>query len=271
MIHDEREQASPVMPVPSNMAARVDGYAWARDTIGESGGTVYRLHGKAEEPDLYLKHGRDAIADDIVSEMVRLRWLAPHKVAPVVRSFVSNDSEAWLLMDALPGKTAYQLLEEFPDERMIVVDTITNFLRRLHDIPVAQCPFNSDHHLRLALAQKRMDAGLVDTEDFDGERSGCTAQQVWRDMTALLPLTPDPVVTHGDYSLDNLLLRNGDVVGCIDVGRAGIADRYQDLAILWNCLGEFGPEFQVRMLTRYGIYDADERKLRFHLMLDEFF
>ena len=46
MIHDDREEASPVMPVPSSMAARVDGYAWARDTNGESGGSVYASMGK---------------------------------------------------------------------------------------------------------------------------------------------------------------------------------------------------------------------------------
>lgn len=63
-------------------------------------------------------------------------------------------------------------------------------------------------------------------------------------MQGLLPLASDPVVTHGDYSLDNLLPHEGDVVGCIDAGRVGIADRYQDVAILWNCVGEFGTALQ---------------------------
>jgi aminoglycoside 3'-phosphotransferase-1 len=61
------------------------------------------------------------------------------------------------------------------------------------------------------------------------------------------------------------------VVGCIDVGRGGIADRYQDLAILWNCLGEFDGELQARLFQRYGIAEPDRRKLAFHLMLDEMF
>jgi len=33
------------------------------------------------------------------------------------------------------------------------------------------------------------------------------------------------VVTHGDLSLDNILLQEGKVVGVIDVARVGIADR----------------------------------------------
>jgi aminoglycoside 3'-phosphotransferase-1 len=64
---------------------------------------------------------------------------------------------------------------------------------------------------------------------------------------------------------------DGKVVGCIDVGRLGIADRYQDLAILWNGLGEFGEPIRKRLFTAYGIRHADEGKLQFHLLLDELF
>ena len=71
--------------------------------------------------------------------------------------------------------------------------------------------------------------------------------------------------------LDNLIFDEGKLIGCIDVGRVGIADRYQDLAILWNCLGEFSPSLQKRLFQKYGIDNPDMNKLQFHLMLDEFF
>ncbi len=90
-------------------------------------------------------------------------------------------------------------------------------------------------------------------------------------MQQLLPLKPDPVVTHGDFSLDNVLIGGGEVVGCIDVGRVGIGDRYQDIAILWNSLGEFGSSLQERLFEQYGIADPERGKLQFHLMLDELF
>jgi aminoglycoside 3'-phosphotransferase-1 len=116
-----------------------------------------------------------------------------------------------------------------------------------------------------------MNDGLVDADDFDDERKGLSAEQVWKEMHALLPLSSDPVVTHGDFSLDNLIFDKGELAGCIDVGRVGIADRYQDLAILWNCLGEFSPSLQKRFLQKYGMTYPDMNKLQFHLMLDEFF
>jgi aminoglycoside 3'-phosphotransferase I len=249
----------------------LDGYQWSRNTVGESGGAVYRLHRKAGFPDVYLKHGSGSVAEDITDEMARLHWLEGRLPVPAVLHFVRAPTEAWLLMQALPGRTAYQMLEASEDDHLAIVEALATFLRRLHAIPVHECPFNSDHTLRLPQARIRIDASLVDADDFDDERQGWTAEQVWQALQSRHPFAPDPVVTHGDFSLDNLLIHNGDVVGCIDVGRLGVADRYQDLAILWNCMGEFGSRLQDRLWQQYGLPEIDPGKLEFHLLLDELF
>lgn len=208
MSHIQRETSCSRPRLNANLDADLYGYRWARDNVGQSGATIYRLYGKPNAPELFLKHGKDALAA---------------------------------------------------------------FLRRLHSIPVCNCPFNSDRVFRLAQAQSRMNNGLVDASDFDDERNGWPVEQVWKEMHKLLPFSPDSVVTHGDFSLDNLIFDEVNLIGCIDVGRVGIADRYQDLAILWNCLGEFSPSLQKRLFQKYGIDNPDMNKLQFHLMLDEFF
>lgn len=246
-------------------------YQWARNTIGQSGCAIYRLHGKAGAPELFLKHGRGAAADDLAAEVQRLRWLAGRIAVPSVVSYECSSAEAWLLTTALPGQTAYQMLKADPRAGCAIVDRLAAFLRRLHEMPLAACPFDSSHVAKLAWARERIDAGLVDVEDFDDERAGWTAEQVWEAMHRLPPFRPDQVVTHGDFSLDNILLSEGGVAGCIDVGQLGVADRYQDLAILWNCLGDFGPALQERLFLSYGIAEVDADKLQFHLMLDELF
>ena len=271
MDRTDREQACAPPAAPAGIAEALAGYAWARDTVGESGGAVYRLHGKAGAPERYLKCGAGAIADDIAAEMLRLSWLRAHLPVPRVEHFVRTADEAWLLMTAMSGRTAWQYMQAEPALRPAVVDALAGFLRRLHAIPVEACPFTSGHALRLRAARARIDAGLVNEDDFDDERAGWSAAEVWDALQALLPLAPDPVVTHGDYSLDNLFIQDGAVTGCIDAGRVGITDRYQDLAIMWNCLGEFGPACQQRFLTSYGIDQVDRDKLSFHLMLDELF
>ncbi len=271
MTESGREHTCQPVAVPPDMASQVEGYLWARDQVGESGGAVYRLYGKAAASDLYLKVGAGTVADDIAGEAARLRWLGLHVPVPEVRTFVREAGNAWLLMTALPGRTAYQMLEENPGDGGQVVDAIAAFLRRLHAIPIGDCPFDSSHASRLIHARARIEAGLVDVDDFDEGRAGWSAERVWDEIEALLPLASDRVVTHGDYSLDNLLMLDGEVVGCIDVGRAGCADRYQDLAILWNCLGEFGAPMQARLFSQYGMEQPDQRRMDFHLLLDELF
>jgi aminoglycoside 3'-phosphotransferase-1 len=197
--------------------------------------------------------------------------MGDHLPVPQVVDFLSANGTAWLLTMALPGQTAYDVLAANPTAGGAVVDALAAFMRRIHAIPVAACPFDNALGPRLDHARARIDAGEVDEDDFDEERLGQSAEQVWADMQALLPLPSDDVVTHGDFSLDNLLIEGGVVTGCIDVGRAGIADRCQDLSILWTCLGAFGAGMQDRLIGQYGMGEPDPRSFRFHMLLDEFF
>ncbi|WP_404333447.1 APH(3') family aminoglycoside O-phosphotransferase [Sphingomonas sp. MMS12-HWE2-04] len=265
-----RESPAVPPPLPPALAERLQGYEWIRNLVGEAGAGVYRLH-RSGAPDLYLKHGVGAIARAVTDEMVRLRWLSGALAVPRVEHFVATGDAAWLLMRAMPGCTAWEWLDAHPDRGIELVHDLAATLRRLHALPAEHCPFNSAHPLRLAEAHRRLHTGEIDAEDFDDCRTGWTPEQVWDAMAALLPLTTEPVVTHGDFSLDNILVEDGRVTGLIDVGRAGIADRYQDLALLWNCLGEFGTDLQAELFRCYGIAAPDRARLEFHLLLDECF
>ncbi|GAB3272611.1 APH(3') family aminoglycoside O-phosphotransferase [Kineosporia babensis] len=257
------------MNLPEPLAALIHGYRWERDTIGKSGSTVHRLHG--DHQDLFLKYAKGVAADEVTDELARLNWLRPSGLpVPEVVQFVRSGEEAWLLTTALPGRTADQELQaaKAPDA---VVDALADFLRRLHRLDTETCPFNAGHPFRLRQARANIDAGRVDLSDFDDERQGWSAEQVWQELTGLLPLTTEPVVTHGDFSLKNLLIEDGVVTGVLDVGKLGVADRYQDLAIAGNALGEFGPQARTRFLERYGIATPDQTRMAFHGLLDELF
>jgi aminoglycoside 3'-phosphotransferase I len=218
-----------------------------------------------------LKYGHGDYAADVTDEAARLRWLVGRVPAPEVIGSADENDNAWLVMTAVAGQTAYQMLKLTPEFHGEIVDALASFLRTFHQVPIADCPFDSGLELRLALARQRLEAGLVDSDDFDEERIGLSQQQVWDRMVALLPIANDLVVTHGDFSLDNPIFDREKLSGCVDVGRVGVADRYQDIAILWNSLGEFGGALQQRFLESYGITELDCNKLQLHLMLDEFF
>ena len=204
--------------------------------------------------------------------MARLRWLAGHLPTATLLQFECTRSQAWLLTQAVPGQTAYEWLQQTPSRAPQIAAALAQVLTRLHALPVAHCPFQSPLEHRLTQAQARLEAGLIDANDFDEARQGWTAQQVLQELMRLKPAALDLVVSHGDYSLDNVLLDEQlRLTGLIDVGRLGVADRYQDLAILWNCLEEFGASAQRAFFSAYGIARPDKRRLDFHLCLDECF
>lgn len=261
---------STFVDLPDPVRAAVAGYAASPVDEGESGGAVLRLTA-ADRPTLFLKSGTGRVAHAITAEMARLEWMAGRLPVPALRLFVRSHRDAHLLTTAVPWQNAYDYLVDNPGRQTHTVDAIARFLSRVHALPIVECPFHAGHLLRLADARRNIDDDLVATDDFDDDHSGWTPEPVWIEMVTSLPPSFERVVTHGDFSLGNIMIEDDVVSGCIDVGRAGVADPYQDLAILSHNLEEFGAALQQAMWRAYGIAEPDERRIRFHRRLDEFF
>jgi aminoglycoside phosphotransferase len=122
-------------------------------------------------------------------------------------------------------------------------------------------------------AARRVAAGEIDISNFDDHYADRSASDVWRDLTARQPPDEDLVVTQGDACWPNLILRPDGKVGIIDLGRAGVADRHQDLALFVRSAGHNFPDLSVRELVaaHYRLASLDERKVEFYQELDEFF
>ena len=240
-----------------------------RQSIGVSRADVARVH-RPGQADAFLKSEVIDAFSELGDEIARLRWLqAQGQPAPTVIATAEEAGRRWLLMSALPGRDLASS-PELPPQRL--VELLADALRGLHAIPVAACPFDQRLASRLQAAQERVEAGLVDADDFDDERLGQSAQQVFAELRATRPDHEDLVVSHGDACLPNLLAAEGRFSGFIDCGRLGVADRYQDLALAARSLvHNFGDTRWVAPLfRRYGVV-PDERRLAFYRLLDEFF
>lgn len=257
--------------LPRPLAELIGGAGAAPVLMGEAGASVMRLT-RNDGFAAYLKSGQGSVADDIVDEAIRLRWLQGRVPCAPLLYFACEGDAAWLLTGAVAGRTGDEWLEAEPARRDLVIDGCADFLRRLHRLSVADCPFEAGAPLRMAAAARRVAAGAVDTEDFDDDHAGWSAERLWEKLVALVPPPGERVVTHGDFSLGNLLLdETGVATGVIDVGRLGVADPYQDVAILWQNLGEFGEGAQRRLLAAIDREPVDRQRLEFHRCLDEFF
>jgi aminoglycoside 3'-phosphotransferase-1 len=222
----------------------MDGHRWTRDAFGRSGSAVWRLHADGRDA-LYLKYGTGLIARDIADEHARFQWLAAHDVVPAVVAFVSQADSAWLLTKAAQGRMLEDVLAEEAGNRVAVVQAVGTFLRRLHAISPATCMFDARAPRSPGARSHEHQRRRVQENEFDDERAGWTAEQVWAAIHDLLPLSFEEVVTHGDFSTRNIFISNGAVTACIDVGRVGIADPYQDLAICGTILLRSDPRFRL--------------------------
>jgi aminoglycoside phosphotransferase len=125
----------------------------------------------------------------------------------------------------------------------------------------------------IARARDAIDRNLVDVSQFDDRNAGVTPDMLYRRLASAVPAPADViVVTHGDATLENMLIGADGELGFIDCGQAGRSDRYLDLALVEADLrADFGPEAAEAFRTAYGVRDWDDRKAAFFRDLYELF
>lgn len=88
------------------MDADLYGYKWARDNVGQSGATIYRLYGKPDAPELFLKHGKGSVANDVTDEMVSSSLTDSLRSVVRLRRAVSAHSKAVIRLSTESGDNA---------------------------------------------------------------------------------------------------------------------------------------------------------------------
>lgn len=263
--------------IPSALRSALAGSAWLPVTVGMSGARVWRIE-TAGQPARYLKHACGPYAHELDEERARLAWLRGRLPVPAVVGWAEDaDGGAWLLLSALPGVMAHESAPDLGD-MAAVVRAMAEELRRIHALPVADCPFDYTRDVRLARAAWNITQDIVDVADVRAIH-GAEPPELLARLEATRPAEPpeDRVFVHGDYCLPNILLApdetgNPRVSGLLDWGRAGISDRYQDLAIGARTLRHnFGSGWAPLYFAVYGLSAPDQARMAWYEALDELF
>ena len=267
---------SVVLPPP--LAADLGKHARSDVSTGESGSRVSRFQ-RTSGSSVYLKtRPIDPGVSDrpLYDEGERLGWM--HAVGlpvPAVLQYHEWKGHEYLLLTALGGMDASQ--SRPVEQHAAVVAALASGLRALHATNISACPFDQSRSARVAAAHDRLRRGLVREDDVDTHRVGRSASDLYNELHASAPATEERSFTHGDYSLPNVLLEEDGaggfrVSGFVDCGNAGVADRYQDLALCARDVATaFGPALVPTLFARYGIDRVDEQKVAYYQLLDEFF
>ena len=252
--------------LPHDLAALLDAETWQVNSTGCAAAYVFRIG------HLYLKiDGRDG-PNSLIAEKERLEWLRGRLPAPDVLYYGIDATHEYLLISEIDGIMACD--QAWREDMPGLVRLLAQALRLVHSVDIASCPFDERLERKLAAARQRVEQGLVDEADFDAERQGRRASELYEELLCARPPSEDLVFTHGDFCLPNILIdrQQARISGLIDWGRAGIADRYQDLALAARSLTyNFGPGWEPLLFAEYGLAAPDRQKLDFYRLLDEFF
>ncbi|MGN9816438.1 APH(3'') family aminoglycoside O-phosphotransferase [Streptomyces sp. SD11] len=260
--------------VMSPVLLGVEDAGWMPVTGGESGATVLR----SADATRYAKCVPSAGTAELEAERDRGTWLSEQGVpGPRVLDWRSGEAGACLVTSAVSGVPADQL----PAEHLrIAWERIADAVRRLHETPVAQCPFRWGLDAMVAAARDVVARDAVNPEFLPVDQQETPPAELLDRLTRQVSRrreqeAVDLVVCHGDLCLPNIILdpQTLDVSGFIDLGRLGSADRYADLALLLaNARETWTDEEQAQaadmaFAERYGI-TLDHDRLRFYLHLD---
>jgi aminoglycoside phosphotransferase len=162
--------------------------------------------------------------------------------------FDKSETESFLLMSEVRGSTIEEYIERNRRSARIVCECVEKAalpLRSLHSLPVASCSLRQDVKTKLIAARRNIERGFVVEDDFDEQHTGRTPRDIYRELLDKRPPREDPVFTHGDPCLTNLMIDNKGEIGFVDLERGGIADRYQDIALILGYLREYADTAQI--------------------------
>jgi aminoglycoside phosphotransferase len=230
-------------------------WLWTAIPLGGSGDSVFRVVDPSGVG-RYLKissHGTGLLT----AERDRMIWLRGRVPVPEVLGFVSREGTDFLLTSEVPGLPACDTgLAREMDPRAIV-SGLARGLRRIHDIGTAGSPFVD--LLESKIARATADARARGDEAID-------------EFLARPRPAEDLVFAHGDYCEPNILFHQGRISGFIDLGHAGVMDRYCDFGQVYYSLNRNGHgDLLDFFFAEYGLPDRDREKVQYYRSLEDLF
>lgn len=259
--------------IPDTIKKFIKGKKYSLDNIGKSTSKVIIFD------DIVLKINK--VTNQSKQNIEMMNWLGKKIPVPKVIYYEIVDGYEYLLMSKIEGQMACS--EHFLENPTELLKILSDALKMLWKADISDCPKNRTIEKELEEAKYRIANNLVDLADCDPETFGdngfVNPQELLNWLNDNKP-NYEPVLSHGDFCLPNIFIKNNEISGFIDLGDAGIGDKYRDIALCYRSLrnnfnGTYGgkvyPDFTPDKLFEYLEIDPDYDKIRFYLLLDELF
>ncbi|WP_074351544.1 APH(3') family aminoglycoside O-phosphotransferase [Proteiniborus sp. DW1] len=251
---------------PKDLNELLAGMSCEENNIGCSNAGVYKYYN--DNVSYYLKI--QPSSQELEKEYKIIDWLRDKLPVPKALYFNSYNGLDYLLMTEVDGEMlcSDNLLSK-PEE---TVKLLADGIKMLSSIPIDDCPFDNSLEIKLKDALYNIENNFVDMSDWEENNNFRTPEELLNYLKNNKPKAHTPVFTHGDYCLPNIFGKDNKISGFIDLGRAGIADIYQDIALCVRSLQHnFGTDEYTELLFKHLDMEADWERINYYILLDELF
>lgn len=260
--------------LPEEIRKYVGTEKYTTDSVGMSGASILIFR------DMVLKVERESEEAD--REAGVMKWLKGRLPVPEVICHKKQEGMNYLLMTKAAGEMSCH--KRYMEEPQKLTAILAEGLEMLWQVDLSGFPFDCGLDKKLEMARVQVENHLVDLDNVEPETFG---KGGFADPAELLDWLvrnrpeEEPVFSHGDFCLPNIFVKDGKVSGFIDLGRAGVMDKYQDIALGYRSL-KHNYEGKYRGEKHYEGYCPEElfgqlgirpdlEKIRYYILLDELF
>ena len=234
--------------------------------VSRLGNMMYRLEDRSGNR-FYLKIGEGRGGADLRKEVERLDWVSDTLNTPSIELQYFDAGKSVVMLTELPGLPAHEAIHL--SEMRDIIRVFARELRRIHELPIQECPFLGEVTDELERAVARCNSGSLDVINFR-KQTGRTPLNAVNYLRSNVEKMKDLVFTHGDYCLPNLILDQNKASGILDWGLAGVADRNRDfMSAELTIKRNFGPEWIPLFYRELGL-QPDKERVYFFWLLDRF-
>jgi len=259
------------MFIPSQWKGRISGFEV--NTAGMSPAEIIRF----DMPDgcAYLKSVDAAYSSTTYSvkrEAGVIQWLDGKLRVPHVIDCGVADNREFMVMSEIKGS---HISDDKGDPEKHIAH-LANCVNLMQALDITDCPFDSSVDVRLRELKYLMDSHFIAADDFYEEEWELITTSTFADPAALYQWLCDNkpneefVFSHGDMDANSLTDGSGYIF--YDLGRAGIADKWLDIAfcvrnIRWSHQDK---KYEDLFFDLLGI-EPDHKKIEYFLLLDVMF
>jgi len=260
------------MNISDNLSILLGKYSIEKNEVGMSPTEVYKLIGKNENK--YLKYSQKIFQSTtycVCREAEIIKWLYGKINVPIIEYNENYQGNSSVIMTELKGI----MLEECNLSSDLYVKYLAKALLEIQSINIKDCPFISNVEYRLNELKYLMENDLIDNDCNNWEEATKlkfkSSEEIYKWLYENKPDKEELVFSHGDLCGSNILLNN-NILEYIDFGRAGIADKWYDIAFCVNGIRDLpNEEIYINMFFDLLNIEPNWEKINYYILLDELF